>query len=301
MSACPQRQDAGSGRLRLGEPMARHTSWRVGGPAERFYRPADQQDLLHFLRHFAIPPVAWVGMGSNLLVRDGGIRGTVVCLANTLDTLECRSDGLVLAGAGVSAVKLAHFLAKHGLAGGEFLAGIPGTLGGCLAMNAGAHGGDTWGLVEWVDLLFPDGRLERRERAYFQVGYRSVLGQEDACFVAAGLRLQQGDPLEVMARLRAWQERRAATQPLEWPSCGSVFRNPPADHAARLIEAAGLKGLRMGDAEISQQHANFIINRNQARAAEIEALVSEVQQAVQMRFGVWLETEMRIMGEAADV
>lgn len=300
MSACPQRPDAGRGRLRLGETMARHTSWRVGGPAERFYRPADQQDLLHFLRHFATPPVVWVGMGSNLLVRDGGIRGTVVCLANTLDTLECRSDGLVLAGAGVSAVKLAHFLAKNGLAGGEFLAGIPGTLGGCLAMNAGAHGGDTWSLVEWVDLLFPDGRLERRERAHFQVGYRSVSGQEDACFVAAGLRLPAGEPEEVMARLRAWQERRAATQPLEWPSCGSVFRNPPGDHAARLIEAAGLKGLRYGDAEISRQHANFIINRNQAQAAGIEALVSEVQETVQRLFGVWLETEMRILGEAAD-
>ncbi|MHB0874331.1 MAG: UDP-N-acetylmuramate dehydrogenase, partial [Acidithiobacillus ferrooxidans] len=187
------------------------------------------------------------------------------------------------------------------LAGAEFLAGIPGTLGGCLTMNAGANDGDTWSLVEWAEVLHPDGRVQRLSRSEFQVGYREVQGQGAACFIAAGLRLSPEDSDIVLQRLRAWQERRAATQPLEWPSCGSVFRNPPGDHAARLIEAAELKGLRYGDAEVSTQHANFIINRGAARAEEIEALVANVQQEVLNRFGIELQPEMRVIGEVADV
>ncbi|MHB1643771.1 MAG: UDP-N-acetylmuramate dehydrogenase [Acidithiobacillus sp.] len=289
------------GRLRLGEPMRRHTSWRVGGPADRFYLPGTLEDLQAFLQHFATAPITWLGLGSNVLVRDGGLRGTVICLANTLDAITLDASGLVHAGAGAGAVKIAHFAAKAGLAGAEFLAGIPGTLGGCLTMNAGANDGDTWSLVEWAEVLHPDGRVQRLSRSEFQVGYREVQGQGAACFIAAGLRLSPEDSDIVLRRLRAWQERRAATQPLEWPSCGSVFRNPPGDHAARLIEAAELKGLRYGDAEVSTQHANFIINRGAARAEEIEALVANVQQEVLHRFGIELQPEMRVLGEVADV
>ena len=289
------------GRLRLGEPMHRHTSWRVGGPADRFYLPGTLEDLQAFLQHFATTPITWLGLGSNVLVRDGGLRGTVICLANTLDAITLDASGLIHAGAGVGAVKIAHFAAKAGLAGAEFLAGIPGTLGGCLTMNAGANDGDTWSLVEWAEVLHPDGRVQRLSRSEFQVGYREVQGQGAACFIAAGLRLSPADSDIVLQRLRAWQERRAATQPLEWPSCGSVFRNPPGDHAARLIEAAELKGLRYGDAEVSTQHANFIINRGAARAEEIEALVANVQREVRNRFGVELQPEMRVIGEVADV
>ena len=289
------------GRLRLGEPMRRHTSWRVGGPADRFYLPGTLEDLQAFLQHFATAPITWLGLGSNVLVRDGGLRGTVICLANTLDAITLDASGLVHAGAGAGAVKIAHFAAKAGLAGAEFLAGIPGTLGGCLTMNAGANDGDTWSLVEWAEVLHPDGRVQRLSRSEFQVGYREVQGQGAACFIAAGLRLSPEDSDIVLRRLRAWQERRAATQPLEWPSCGSVFRNPPGDHAARLIEAAELKGLRYGDAEVSTQHANFIINRGAARAEEIEALVANVQREVRNRFGVELQPEMRVIGEVADV
>lgn len=284
----------------MGEPMSRHTSWKTGGPADRFYIPGSRTDLAAFLRRFAVPPVHWVGMGSNLLVRDGGIRGTVVCLAGTLDELARSDTETVTAGAGVSGAKLAHFCAAEGLAGAEFFAGIPGTLGGCLAMNAGAHGTETWDLVEWVELMHPDGRLERRERDAFTVGYRAVSGQGDACFLAAGLRLRPEDPAAVLARLREWQDRRVATQPLEWPSCGSVFRNPPGDYAARLIEAAGLKGLRAGGAEVSKKHANFIVNRGGARSGEIETLVKTVQTQVRQHAGVHLEPEMRVMGEAHD-
>ena len=158
------------GRLRLGEPMYRHTSWRVGGPADRFYLPGTLEDLQAFLKHFATAPITWLGLGSNVLVRDGGLRGTVVCLANSLDAITLDASGLIRAGAGAGAVKIAHFAAKAGLAGAEFLAGIPGTLGGCLAMNAGANDGDTWSLVEWAEVLHPDGRVQRLSRAEFQVG-----------------------------------------------------------------------------------------------------------------------------------
>ncbi len=286
------------GRLRLGEPMQRHTSWRVGGPADRFYLPGTLEDLQGFLRHFAVPPLTWIGLGSNVLVRDAGLRGTTICLANTLDQIVLAENDLLRVGAGAGAVKIAHFAAKAGLAGAEFLAGIPGTLGGCLSMNAGAHGGDTWSLVEWVEVMHPHGEIQRLTPQDFQIGYREVYGHGDACFVAAGLRLIPEDSTAVMQRLRAWQEKRAATQPLEWPSCGSVFRNPTGDHAARLIEAAGLKGKARGQAEVSSQHANFIINRGDARAADIESLVEEVQSAVQQQFGIRLQAEMRILGEA---
>ena len=286
------------GRLRLGESMQRHTSWRVGGPADRFYLPGTLEDLQGFLRHFAVPPLTWIGLGSNVLVRDAGLRGTTICLANTLDQIVLAENDLLRVGAGAGAVKIAHFAAKAGLAGAEFLAGIPGTLGGCLSMNAGAHGGDTWSLVEWVEVIHPHGEIQRLAPQDFQIGYREVRGHGDACFVAAGLRLIPEESTAVMQRLRAWQEKRAATQPLEWPSCGSVFRNPAGDHAARLIEAAGLKGKARGQAEVSSQHANFIINRGDARAADIEALVEEVQSAVQQQFGIRLQAEMRILGEA---
>ncbi|MBU2759829.1 UDP-N-acetylmuramate dehydrogenase [Acidithiobacillus sulfurivorans] len=286
------------GRLRLGEPMQRHTSWRVGGPADRFYLPGTLEDLQGFLRHFAVPPLTWIGLGSNVLVRDGGLRGTTICLANTLDQIVLAENDLLRVGAGAGAVKVAHFAAKAGLAGAEFLAGIPGTLGGCLSMNAGAHGGDTWSLVEWVEVIHPHGEIQRLSPQDFQIGYREVYGHGDACFVAAGLRLIPEESTAVMQRLRAWQEKRAATQPLEWPSCGSVFRNPAGDHAARLIEAAGLKGKARGQAEVSSQHANFIINRGDAQAADIEALVEDVQTQVQQQFGIRLQAEIRILGEA---
>ncbi|MCE5387112.1 MAG: UDP-N-acetylmuramate dehydrogenase [Acidithiobacillus sp.] len=289
-----------SGRLRLGEPLARHTSWRIGGPAERFYLAAGEEDLRFFLQHFALGPITWLGLGSNVLVRDGGIRGSVICLAHGLDALMLHGPTEILAEAGVSAVKLAHFAARAGLAGCEFLAGIPGTLGGCLAMNAGAQGMETWELVNWVEVLQPDGTVERLGKEQFQVGYRSVQGQGQGCFLRASLRLAASDKEQVFARLRQWQARRAQTQPLEWPSCGSVFRNPPGDFAARLIEAGGLKGSRKGDAELSTKHANFIVNRGAARAQDVEELVTRVQETVAGRFGVHLEPEMRVLGEAED-
>jgi len=286
------------GDLKLNEPMSAHTSWRAGGPADRCYRPADLQDLQQFLMTLpADEPLYWVGLGSNLLVRDGGIRGTVILPFGGLDTLELREGDRVHAGAGVACAKVARFAVRAGLVGAEFLAGIPGTMGGALAMNAGAFGGETWPLVHSVQTLDRRGELHLRRPDSYQVRYRSVTGPRDEWFVAADLQLRKGDGAAAQARIKELLERRSATQPTQQPSCGSVFRNPPQDFAARLIESCGLKGERIGNAQVSEKHANFIVNLGQARAADIEALMRYVQSQVKQKHGVWLEPEARIIGE----
>lgn len=300
------------GALRADEPMARHVSWRTGGRAARAYIPADLDDLALFLR--ALPagePLLLVGLGSNLLVRDGGFAGTVVFVHGVLDGLRLDPDaigaagatgasGLVYAEAGVASPKVARFAANHDLVGAEFLAGIPGTVGGALAMNAGCYGGETWNLVERVRLLDRRGQVRERKPSEFEIGYRHVrnLAAEDELFVAAWLRLPRGDGQASRARIKELLEKRIASQPLQLPNAGSVFRNPPGDHAARLIEAAGLKGFAIGGARISERHANFIVNPAGAgTAADIEALIDHAQRAVRERFGVDLMREVRIVGE----
>ncbi|WJW75005.1 UDP-N-acetylmuramate dehydrogenase [Thiohalobacter sp. IOR34] len=287
------------GILRHDEPMARHTSWRVGGPARLWYQPADLEDLAVFLRSLpAEERLVWVGLGSNLLVRDGGIDAVVIAPFGGLDALQMLDDGLIRAEAGVACNKVARFAARHGLVGAEFLAGIPGSMGGALAMNAGAFGGETWRLVAAVETIDRHGERRTRLPADFEVGYREVSGPAGEWFVAAHLRLEAGDVEGAQARIRALLERRAASQPIGEPSCGSVFRNPPGDHAARLIEACGLKGRCIGAACVSQRHANFIINTGGARAADIEALIVLVQAEVERCQGVRLEPEVRILGVA---
>ncbi len=286
------------GDLKLNEPMAAHTSWRAGGPADRCYRPADLQDLQQFLMTLPVDePLYWVGLGSNLLVRDGGIRGTAILPFGGLDTLKLLEGDKLRAGAGVACAKVARRAARAALVGAEFLAGIPGTMGGALAMNAGAFGGETWSLVSSVQTLDRSGELHVRTPDSYQISYRSVAGPEDEWFVAADLQLKSGDGAAAQARIKELLERRAATQPTQQPSCGSVFRNPPHDFAARLIESCGLKGERIGNAQVSEKHANFIVNLGQARAADIEALIRYVQSQVKQKHGVWLEPEVRIVGE----
>ncbi len=286
------------GELRLQEPMSAHTSWRVGGPAERFYRPADLQDLQQYLQQLPVSePLLWLGLGSNLLVRDGGIRGTVVFTLGALDSLRWLAPRRLYVGAGVTCAKVARAAARAGCANAEFLAGIPGTMGGALAMNAGAFGGETWSLVKVVETLDRQGRLRRRTPNEFQVGYRSVVLAAEEWFVGAELALAEGDVTAAQAQIRGLLAQRSATQPTQLPSCGSVFRNPPGDHAARLIESAGLKGLRRGNAEVSTKHANFIVNLGGARAADIEALLLAVQARVLAEHGVELHAEVRIVGE----
>lgn len=293
------------GQLRQDEPMARHVSWRAGGNAARAYHPADLSDLQAYMR--TLPesePVWFVGLGSNLLVRDGGLQGTVIFTHWAMRTMRLEPDGhRIYAEAGLPSPKVARFAAMHGLTGAEFLAGIPGTVGGALAMNAGCYGRETWDIVERVCTVDRRGELHERIPAEFDIAYRHVQRKEAAdseeWFVAALFRLVPGDGEGSRQRIRELLGRRIATQPLGEPNAGSVFRNPRGDFAARLIEACGLKGHAIGDAVISPKHANFIVNRGRARAADIEALIECAHSAVKARFGIELEREVRIIGDRA--
>ncbi len=290
------------GTLRRDEPMARHVSWRAGGRAAHCYAPADVRDLSLFMKSLAAAePVLFVGLGSNLLVRDGGWQGTVV-LTHAATLRPRIKDGLLYAEAGVAAPKVARFAAHQHLQGAEFLAGIPGTVGGALAMNAGCYGGETWGIVERVQTIDRAGNIRLRKRAEYEIGYRHCELKERAeeWFVAASFALRKGDGEASRARIKEFLARRIATQPLRLPNAGSVFRNPPNDHAARLIEACGLKGLGRGGARVSEKHANFIVNPDgAASAADIEGLILDVKKAVLQKTGVDLVPEVRIVGEMA--
>ena len=286
------------GELRHDEPMAWHVSWRAGGPARRLYMPADAEDLGAFLAGLpAGEPLLFVGLGSNLLVRDGGWPGTVILMAGTLSDLAIAADGRVTAGAGLPSPQLARRTAREGLAGLEFLCGVPGTVGGALAMNAGALGSETWEFVESVQTVDRQGLIRTRTPADFTIGYRAVRGPQDEWFVGATFRLQPGDARESQERIRANLARRAATQPTRMPNAGSVFRNPPGDYAARLIEACGLKGHCVGGACVSEKHANFIVNTGTATAGDIEALIERVRETVAREQGVELVREVCIVGE----
>lgn len=286
------------GTLKLNEPMARHTSWRVGGPAERYYEPADLDDLAQFLSQLAADePLFWVGLGSNLLVRDGGIRGTVIVTTGLLNEMSLLENGLVRIEAGVSCAKAARFAARQGLVGAEFLAGIPGTMGGALAMNAGAFGDETWPHVAAVETIDRHGHRFVRRPDEYEVSYRHVSGPANEWFVAAHLKLSSGDAMAATARIKELLDRRNASQPIGQPSCGSVFRNPPNDYAGRLIEASGLKGQCIGGACVSTKHANFIINSGNATAAEIEAMIAKVMTTVEQQHGIRLMPEVHIVGE----
>lgn len=286
------------GKLLFDEPMGKHTSWRVGGPADCFYVPADLADLQLFLAtQSLVQPIYWLGLGSNLLVRDGGVRGTVVATSGALDDLRKLDEQRVRAEVGVACAKVARFTVTHGLAGAQFLAGIPGTVGGALAMNAGAFGGETWTIVEAVETIDRQGRVRTRTRAEFTIGYRRVEGPAHEWFVAALFHLQQGDEAEGKAHIKTLLVKRGQTQPTRMANAGSVFKNPPGDYAARLIEASGLKGLREGKACVSELHANFIVNTGEASAADIEGLINEVRERVARAQGITLELEVRVIGE----
>ncbi len=289
------------GELRRDEPMSRHVSWRAGGKADRFYVPADLSDLSEFLRRRdEKEPLLFLGLGSNLLVRDGGWRGTVVALHSAKLHPEMK-DGMVYAEAGVASPKVARFAATHGLAGAEFLAGIPGSIGGALAMNAGCYGSETWDVVEKVLMVSRNGEILQRRKADFDIGYRHcrLKAQGEEWFAAAYFKLAKGDGEASRARIKELLAKRIATQPLQLPNAGSVFRNPPGDHAARLIESCGLKGLERGGAHVSEKHANFIVNpEGRASASDIEGLILEVQQKVFDLKGIKLVPEVRIVGEA---
>ena len=292
------------GKLALDAPLAKHTSWRAGGGADIVYTPTDRDDLAAFLRQLPIfEQVTAIGLGSNTLVRDGGVRGAVVLMHDPGGALAV-AGGLVYVEAGVACPKLARFAALHGCGEAEFLAGIPGTVGGALAMNAGCYGGETWSYVARVEALTRDGTFAVRTPKDYAIGYRSVRRPDGRAlaevFTAAWFRFPTGNERGARERIRELLARRLATQPLDLPNAGSVFRNPPGDHAARLIESAGLKGFAVGGARVSEKHANFIVNpERRASAADIEALIEHVQRIVAEKTGVMLEPEVKIIGEAA--
>jgi UDP-N-acetylmuramate dehydrogenase len=295
-------EKAWRGELRLSEPMARHTTWRAGGAVDRAYFPADLADLRQFIGGLDPgEPLCMVGLGSNLLVRDGGLRGTVIFTHEALNEVTLEPGGEIRAEAGVASPKVARFAAMHDRTGAEFLAGVPGTVGGALAMNAGCYGGETWEIVARVTTVDRRGEVHEHTRDDYEIAYRSVRrkGKEvsDEWFLSATFRLPSGDGGLSRRKMRDLLARRIATQPLSQPNAGSVFRNPPGDFAARLIEACGLKGHAIGGAQISGKHANFIVHGGSARAADIEALIELAQRTVREKFGVALEREVRIVGE----
>lgn len=287
-----------NGKLLLNEPLARYTSWRVGGRADQFYIPAGLDDLCAFLQGLdADEPIHFIGLGSNLLVRDGGVRGTVVLMHNVLTALRMDGD-LVYAESGVTCAKLAKFCAKEAKQGAEFFAGIPGTLGGALAMNAGCYGSETWNVVKRVTTINRRGELNTRDAAEFVPSYRHIgMPIADEWFVAAWLELQEGDAHEATQKIKALLAKRLASQPLNLPSAGSTFRNPEGDYAARLIEASGLKGYIIGGAQVSEKHANFIVNIGGATALDIELLIKHMRDTVLEKQGVALQQEVKVLGE----
>ena len=277
--------------------MSKHTSWRVGGKADNYYIPVDLNDLQHYLQ--SIPnnaDINWVGLGSNMLVRDGGIRGYVISTVNALREITLCDAGFVYAQAGVTCAKLAKFCLKNGLTGADFLAGIPGTVGGALAMNAGAFGSEIWSFVTQAEMINRQGELINRKTEEFDVHYRRVSQFNNEWFAAARFRFdtqleQKGSNIKKLL------QQRNASQPIGLPSCGSVFKNPKGQYAAKLIEAAGLKGYCHGNAWVSEKHANFIISNAQTSSKDIEGLVELIQQTVKQKFDVMLETEVRILGD----
>ena len=288
------------GRVLRNEPMSRHTSWHVGGPADVWFTPRDVEDLSAFLR--ALPArvsVTWVGLGSNLLVRDGGIRGAVISVRGILNALERVGDDRVRAEAGVACARLGRQCAKWQLGPADFFAGIPGTVGGALAMNAGAWGGETWPRVVETETIDRAGQRYRRQASEYRYGYRSVTPPvAGEWFLAATFRFEPR-PDAGTESIKRLLEKRHASQPIGAWNCGSVFTNPPGGHAAQLIESAGLKGHRIGGAAVSDKHANFIINEGEATASDLEALVRHVQATVERVHGVRLVPEVRVIGEAA--
>lgn len=297
------------GLLRLNEPLAPYTAWHMGGQAERYYRPIDLSDLLEFLSSISPEePLTWLGLGSNVLIADSGLKGTVI---HTLgmeasepeivpSDSENLSSVLVRASAGLPCAKLAKFCAKQGLVQAEFFAGIPGTIGGALTMNAGAFGGETWRFVEKVEVVNRQGERHFRFPNQYQVAYRTAKladkspGEE--WFIAGYFRFERGDANLASEQIKQLLRRRSETQPIGVFSCGSVFKNPPNNFAGRLIESVGLKGFRIGEVEVSPKHANFIINHGKGKAQDVLALIRHIQETVWKNHQVQLETEVRFLG-----
>ncbi len=286
------------GQLLEHEPLARYTSWRVGGPADIVYIPADLEDLSNFLCHLnEKTKLTWLGLGSNTLVRDGGLDGVVIVTQGGLQLLQQLDENTLRAEAGVSAAQLARYAARLSTTGLEFMAGIPGTVGGALAMNAGCFGGETWQVVRAVETINRRGDIQTRPISDFQIAYRHIVRPQDEWFVAGHFTLLPGEKEKSLEKIRTLLEKRNHSQPTGTANCGSVFRNPPGNYAGHLIEKCGLKGKQLGGARVSEKHANFIINENHATSADIETLMQEIMTTVEQKTGIRLIPEVCIVGK----
>ncbi len=288
----------------LSQSLASLTSWHIGGIAERLYYPPDVEKLSHYLNTLSLEkPITWLGLGSNVLIRDGGIKGAVIC-TRQLQELYQQADGSIVAQAGVTCAKFARFASARGFADAVFFAGIPGTIGGALAMNAGAFGGETWEWVEAVTMINRQGQSTKRSANEFDVGYRSVRSKQgqplQEAFIEGIFRFPLRQHTEGKNSIRELLRKRSSSQPIGTLNCGSVYRNPPGDFAARLIEACQLKGHQVGDAIVSPKHANFIINLGHAKARDVEALMEIIETSVLSQFGIKLFAEVKILGQKED-
>lgn len=287
------------GTLLYNESLAEYTTWRVGGPAAKLYKPANIADLSLFLRQLPeSEPLLWLGLGSNSLIRDGGFSGTVILTQGCLKEISLVGAQTIKVDAGVSCASMARFCARNDMSGGEFWAGIPGTMGGALRMNAGCHGGETWQSVVELQTMTRRGEIRIRKPEEYEVAYRHVLVPSDEWFISATFKLNPGNKETSLQVIKDLLAHRANTQPTNEYNCGSVFRNPPGNYAARLIESCGLKGFTIGGAVVSQKHANFIINhQGSAIAADIEALIHLVQTKVREQTTIELVREVHIIGD----
>ncbi|VAW99166.1 UDP-N-acetylenolpyruvoylglucosamine reductase [hydrothermal vent metagenome] len=292
-----------NGILKLDEPMSRHTSWRVGGVADQFYQPNSLDDLIDFLQSLTSDKkIYWVGLGSNLLVRDAGIRGTVICTSGVLNEINFLGNDRVQIAAGVACPKMAKKCADESLVGVEFLSGIPGTVGGALFMNAGALGSEIWEYVEQVKMLTRNGSVINRSADEFEVSYRHVSGKGfnlgvDEWFVSGTFKLEKGDKSAAKERIKKILQHRGATQPTQLANAGSVFRNPEGGFAAKLIEDSGLKGFCIGGACVSEKHANFFINTGSATAKDVESLIHYIKDLIKKEYNLTLIVEVKIIGD----
>lgn len=277
-------------------PLAAHTSWRVGGLARRCFKPNSIAQLSDIIQ--SLPkdePVFFLGLGSNTLIRDGGVDGVVI-LTRGLSQLCCNQN-IIQAKAGVSCATLARFAARNSIGGLEFLAGVPGTVGGALVMNAGAHGSETWDFVQSVQTMDKNGTLHTRFPSEYFISYRSAKNHLNEWIISASLSGILDNKMRSQEKIKQFLEHRKKTQPIAFPNGGCVFRNPPNDHAGRLIDQCGLKGLRIGGAMVSEKHANFIINVDNATAADIESLILRIRDTVYQQKHVQLQLEVKIIGQ----
>ncbi|MFV2059814.1 MAG: UDP-N-acetylmuramate dehydrogenase [Gammaproteobacteria bacterium] len=292
-----------NGILKLNEAMSRHTSWRIGGIADQFYLPESVTDLALFLKSLAVTEnIVWVGLGSNLLVRDAGIRGTVICTSGVLNEINFIENKQVTVEAGVACPKIAKKCAEQALSGIEFLSGIPGTIGGALNMNAGALGHEIWEFVVEVEMLTRQGEIRKRSKDDFDISYRQVSGKDfelgvDEWFVSGTFKLISSEEVTVKEKIKEILRRRGATQPTQLANAGSVFRNPDGHFAAKLIEDAGLKGFCIGGACVSEKHANFFINTGSASSNDVEALIKYVSDLIYKEHNIRMIVEVKVIGD----